>query len=173
MSNMPNVSKRNIVFLILVLATVVAGVLVWSWKFRTKYDPTDRASSSSQLVKVNSLGSIKIPGILSETAIPPDALPKEVTALFTDQAKNLLSESVVYETGSTGFLIELTLPTISVHDSYKSLTTRSKADWKILFGGRVDKAAVLDIENNTYQVKVEFVESKDIDTAVKIIIIRR
>jgi len=158
-------SRQNIV--VILLAIILTGV-VYYWKteinnndlviVQDKNMSNEDLTPEGSLIRVKYGERVKAPEVFSEEKMLVDKLPEEVVVLFDSNAEEgLVAKSVVYVTQSTGFVIEVFFST-KVLDSYKFITQKSKADWKIVYGGRIDKAAVLNLESNTHWAVVDFMQ---------------
>ncbi|MBP9748391.1 MAG: hypothetical protein KBD17_02090 [Candidatus Pacebacteria bacterium] len=166
----PSSMKTFVIVLLLIVLFYYAIVV---WKKNEKARPVlDELASTQQLEIITSSEVLKVPEILSEKDITFTGLPKYIQSLFTEKTDNLVSKSVKYKDGTSGFSVAYVSDS-SIRNAYVLMQENSKTTWPPLDGGRTAGAAFLNIEHESYFIRAEFLKLEDIRTAVKVAVINK
>lgn len=146
-----------IVFFSLVLAF---GLVFYSTRKQAGTDERLDSSNSAGDIKVSeevilSGAKIDFPEISSGVPMEKSQFPESLFFLLADSVSGTQFKNVTYEGGQSGFEAEYEL-TAELIPRYLSLRKQilASSGWKIKFGARDERVAVIEAESAAYQLRV-------------------
>lgn len=163
----------NFLAIFVLLGLLFYAVMAWKSADKTKSAVVlDELPSLQQLEIVKSSNENEISQTSKEANISFSDLPQYLQGIFTDRTIDFMGKTVAYEDGSNGFSVEYTLND-TVLNSYSLFHKNSKTTWPPKEGRRTDGAAFLHIENEVYSIKADFLKLDEVNTAVKVMVIKK